>query len=251
MGLWEIMMAIAMTIVGAILGWIITIHTTKSKKPLWFCRVNPLFREGIATIQDLCITYKSNAVRNLSAIYFAFWNDGKEPITRDAIAESLRLTTTGKIYDAQVIHATTSSNDLTVVISEDNSAAELDFRYLDYKQGAVIQLFSDASDISEIQVKGAIMGCKKFKTTFTYREKSKVEPFAGVISSITSILVAAIGTVTVFFTQNSLLADTKKLQLSLLIALISGLVIAVIAFLVYRYSRDTRYRMPKEFRKYF
>ena len=254
MGFWDIMMAIITTLVGAFLGWIITIHTTKSKKPLWFCNINPLFQKGVAAIPDLSIKYKNNDVSNLSSVFFAFWNDGKEPITRDTVVEPLRLTVSGSIYEAQVIQSTTASNDLAVTVTDDKTAAELDFKYLDHKQGVVIQIFSDCSNIADFQFVGAIMGCKKFKN-FTYKDKRKAK-LMGAFSSIISSIIAAFATAVAAFLSNGqgggrLTAGSNHLMLNAVIAFSLVAILLVSAFAIIKYFRDTRYRMPKEFRKYF
>jgi len=90
MDFWSIMLAIITTVVGIVAGWIISVKLTKSKRPIWVWRVNQLFQKGVSTIPDLKLTYKENAVRNLSSIFLAFWNDGKETITRDMLEMFLK-----------------------------------------------------------------------------------------------------------------------------------------------------------------
>lgn len=248
----NIMLTSIATVVGAFLAWIITIHTIKSKKPLWFYHVNPLFKKGVATIPDLSIKYKCNDISNLSSVFFAFWNDGKETITHDMIVDPLRFSSNGKIFDAQVIHSTTKSNGLIVSVPDDQTAVELDFKYLDYKQGAVIQIFSDSSDISDFHFDGAIIGCRKFKN-FIYKDKRKAAIMEKFVNLICAVIASTFFLVMFKFTisvqgDDRIPTGNNGLLISSLVFALSAIFLGIS---VIKYFRDTKYRIPKELRKYF
>jgi len=162
------MLSVILTIVGIVVGliasWFFSAKFAKSKKPYWHGKMNQLFQEGLSTIDNLKITYKDSEIDNLSSTYIAFWNNGKETVKGDEIAEDIKIRIRdGEIYDAQVIFQTTQSNEFCATVSEDKRSVSIVFRYMDYKEGVVIQFLSNCLGIEEISLRGKMMGCRKIK----------------------------------------------------------------------------------------
>ena len=256
MSFWEIFALIVTTVIG-IVGILITIKLTRRKKPMWYFRMNRLFQKGISEIDGLNITYKNQAVINLASVYFAFWNDGKDTIKTGDIAEPLRITTlsTRPIYDAQVVFSTKQSNSFEVSLTPDKASAEFNFRYLDHRQGAVIQVLCDCLYIEEITLAGAIMGCKSFKT------KKYTNIISVVVRSLFLPLAAAAGVIAgmlvSFITgipegSNSFAGFTEAIVLKspTILAISLYLLIVVTTYIIYRLTNPAK-RMPKEIRKHF
>jgi|GEM_PF-4919000 len=136
------------TIMG-IIGTVLTIKYSKSKKPKWCDNIIPLFSNRNPQIENLYIEYKGEKVENLSRIYVAFWNAGRETITKDNISKELIYSLNNgnnKIYDAQIIENTNDStlgSQFKIEIINNDTAVKLSFEKLDYKDGVIVQIMSD------------------------------------------------------------------------------------------------------------
>lgn len=161
----SILFSIFTTLIGIVASIIITKAFSKAKKPTWYYKLNVLVNEGLSEIEDLKITYKDCAVDNLSSVYLAFWNNGKETIMPDDVVEKICFCVDAgyNIWNAQIISETNKSNEFQVILAEDRRSVEITFRYIDYKQGVVIQLLSDCDKKGCFEMQGALMGCRSFK----------------------------------------------------------------------------------------
>lgn len=237
----DIVLAIITTVIGLVGGGVITVYLTKRKTPSWACKLNLLFNKGVSQIDELKIKYKDYDVDNLSSVYIAFWNNGKETIKDDEIVEKLTISVKEphKIYFAEVTKASRESNHLMVVHSGENKSAEIVFKYLDYNQGAIIHIFTDCTNLDDIELNGAIMGCKKIKKCVNKKDGFIDEIFPPLLTGVASTLSAEI---------------TEKLGVNKVgSTVIMGTVILicfVIIFLINYYSR-LKNKIPKDLKKYF
>ena len=165
-------------IVGVLLGLIPTAILLRRVEPKWYFKINYLFSKGVSNIEGLKMSYKDQITYNLSSIYLAFWNNGKKTLTREMIAEKIKFSTAGEclIYDAIVLKSSHTTNNFNLKKSIDGKELEMDFDYLDHKEGAVIQIFTNCENLQEFNLSGKIIECKPFKT-ISYNLEGKLERF--------------------------------------------------------------------------
>lgn len=242
----SLFLTILTTLIGIVASVIITKKFAKDKKPLWYFKLNVLFSAGNSKIDNLKITYKDRVTDSLSSVYFAFWNNGKETITGDDVAEPICFCVPEgyKIFSADIVRETNKSNSFQVKISQDERKAEITFKYIDYKQGAVIQLFSDCDKVESYKLQGAVMGCGNFKNEIYYRKRRNNCIFW---KGICVVLIFLLLVMAVDVNQRNylILFDLGMLSLYVII----NAVLNIISF--FNTLKETKYKLPKELRDYF
>lgn len=237
----EIVLAIITTVIGLVGGGVITVYLTKRKTPTWACKLNVLFNKGVSQIEDLKIKYKDFDIDNLSSVYLAFWNNGKETIKADEVAEKIMVSVKEpyKIYFAEAIKVSRDSNQLIVIPSDENKSVEIEFKYLDYGQGIVIHMFTDCISTEHIDLCGEIMGCKKIKKC-THKKSGF---FIEVIPPLMTVVASALS---MEFAER--LGSSKVL--STILFGVAILICCIVAFLI-SYNSRLKNKIPKEFKEFF
>ena len=164
----DIMLNILFTCIGGVIGWITSIKNAKRKELRWASK-SEQFLSGIHALPKIQIAYNQTPVINLTSTIFMFWNNGKEVITKDMIVEPIILSIDkcGQIYDAKILYCTSDTNLCNISISDDKTLLMFDFKYLDYKEGAIIHILSGGDCPHFLQLKGRILGCGKFSRSFS------------------------------------------------------------------------------------
>ena len=237
----DIVLAVITTVVGLVGGGVITVYLTKKKTPSWACKLNVLFNNGVSQIDGLKIKYKEFDVDNLSSAYLVFWNNGKETIKNDEIVEKIIISVKEpyNIYLAEVVQKSRDSNQFEVVSVDENKSVQISFRYLDNNQGAVIHIFTNCLSPEDIELSGAIMGCKQIKKCVNRKTGTLFEIFPSIITIAFSL--ASMQFIETF--------NIDKI-ISTIVFLFTILVICIVSFLISYYSR-LKNQIPKEFKKYF
>jgi len=226
---------------------------------MWYFDMNQLFRDGESKISDLRITYKGEDVVDLTSCFIAFWNNGKETIKRADVAEKIAISVSDpySILDAKVIGRTADSNKFIAPVKDDQSIVEFDFEYLDRKDGAVVQIFTDCTDRKKFKKLGKVMGCRKFKEGFEGKNISFVQGLPVVMGSASIsfglffILGSFIGINTVdsekVYNLLSYILTSKDLSIVISIPVILfGVVLLIMSYFSYSFTR-----MPKDLKKLF
>jgi len=169
-------LALTTAIIAGVVLWVMAVTPAKRKKPLWYIERLEVFGDDELTERDhWAIADKDFNADALSIIFVAVWNNGKETITRDMIAEGVAYRVpTGKIYDAQRIFQTTESNDFHVTMPEDGTSAHIAFDHMGFKQGAVIRVLSDCPEIERAALCGTIAGCEGMHTACVNRRYATI-----------------------------------------------------------------------------
>jgi hypothetical protein len=165
-------------IIGAA-GIILSLYFYKiSKKyriPKYAVRNINLIEDSIGKIGDIKITYGENEVQNLSIAQVAFWNDGKETINSGDVAplSPIVITANGKtnFLDLTIIYSKNDANNFRLepipnpVKPEEHLQNKLliKFDYFDFNEGIIIQIFHTGTSSKEIQIEGAVKGCRSIK----------------------------------------------------------------------------------------
>ena len=165
----DIMLTCITTLISIVAGAIISILLVQRKKLLWIMRKEVLIEEWVSEIDNLEIRYDGYEVHNLALIHIAFWNNGKVPITANDIVQNICISVPNhfNIFHADVIAQSNITNEFNATVSENKQNIELSFMYLDYKQGAVIEILSDCAYKSQYKMQGTVIGCKDFTSPLT------------------------------------------------------------------------------------
>ncbi len=146
----------------------------KEKKPIYITRSINLVKENINKINSVNILYQGKEVETLTITKLAFWNAGKETIHNNDIAPSdpviINIDTDYKFLDAEIIFSKKEANNFNLIKIDDHKY-KLDFDYIDYKQGAIIQLYHNANNSNSVQIIGTIKSCNNIN-----RKSNKLYP---------------------------------------------------------------------------
>ena len=161
-------LTISMTIVGIVVGIIVSygffVISQKNKEPCWDVKSNNLIRNFGSTIPKLEILYGKEKVENLTVSRIIFWNNGAETLERNHIvlANPLRISVKQgvKILDAEVLVSNNPHSDFSLIKSNDELSARIEFEYLDKNDGAVIQIVHTGVSSIDIGINGSIKGVK-------------------------------------------------------------------------------------------
>jgi hypothetical protein len=230
---WIIFISLFLAPVGVILA-ILFYFKSKRKKSIKFCQKNDLLiRDFIQKVDGLNIEYLGNKIKTLSIAKIAIWNDGTETINGYDIPKHdnffISIDNNHDILDVSIIQTTNKSNDIKVKLSEDKKEINIDFEYLDKKDGFVLQLFHTGIDIENINLNGSIKGFGKIikgksqlKPTLHKIIKELLPPFSGLIVLIIASLFS--------FNINSTLIIIFMLLLYILFAYITYRILMPVPF---------------------
>jgi hypothetical protein len=117
------------------------------------------------------VLYKNETVANLTVSKIAFWNEGKDTIDRTDIetVNHLRIECAEniKILDTKILVCNNYSSQFSVNLSDDQKYANIEFDYIDNKQGAVIQVVHTGRSSEDLRIAGNIKGVNYFTNRFT------------------------------------------------------------------------------------
>lgn len=148
-------------VVGGILAW-------------WFARGPRLVMQvsGSTLVSRpadhrVTVLYEDAAVPRVTQSFVWLWREGRGTIRgSDVVAEdalTLRVPDGEHVLDAALLVESSKTNGVTVARSggDLDTAVHIDFKYLDPRQGAVIEILHTAESPTDIEVTGTIMGIPK------------------------------------------------------------------------------------------
>jgi hypothetical protein len=101
-------------------------------------------------------------LENSTITKILFWNDGKETIRLDDIAQEdpleINVAEDARILDIRAIQRKPPTNGFEVNLSDDQLSATLGFDYIDKDEGAVIQVIHTGRSGKEISLRGRVAG---------------------------------------------------------------------------------------------
>lgn len=154
-------------IISLFLGYIFYREGLRLKKPLWNIKSNNLVRDYSSFIADLKILYKEEKVENFTISKIIFWNGGKDTINISDIAgtDPLKITINEKynLLDAQILSTNNNPSQFSVSLQPDKKSALLNFEYIDYNQGVIIQITHTGTSSKDINISGTVKGAKLLK----------------------------------------------------------------------------------------
>ena len=238
-------------VLGAVLGtlgsMLVTIIYSKRKDPAFFNNVYTLIGSEVPAIQDLEIIYKKHNVEKLASGYLAYWNNGKDSIRAEDVADqiSFSLSEGSVFYYAEVIERTSKANNFDVTLSDDGRKIILSFKYLNYQDGAVIYYVSNETDYTHYEMESNVIDSKPMYNNYLSEDKMKTR-IAIIVRFLRDILLGVLVGITLCGIWRRV--DQYFLVISFLVIALSML------FIWLNYSLrfgEVFSKMPKQFHKYF
>jgi hypothetical protein len=159
---WLIVLSSLFTLLSVGLAILLFFKSKKVKKPKFAIRSLNLIRDSAEKIEGLKILYLDNPIPNVTITKLAFWNQGKDTINGEDIAPAnpllIKVEHDYKILEYKIIYIKKESNQVKLREIENGKQVAIDFDYLDYGEGAVIQILHTGNSSKDISFSGTIKG---------------------------------------------------------------------------------------------
>lgn len=158
------------TLIG-IPSFIFTIYTwikSKRKKVVSVEKASySIVNKSNKPMEKLKVLFNGEEINNISVTQFAIWNSGNEEIRREDLASEGKLCIKSrgkaKILDAIITVESEHTNKFCIKSINDN-CIELDFEYVDKKEGIILQIVHTGSFLdllADVKIKGGQITQKK------------------------------------------------------------------------------------------
>jgi len=156
---------LVLAVVSILISVTLYIKSKKEKELVFSAKSFELIQNSISSINNLTIKYGEHDVEALTVTRLSFWNDGKATIDTDDIVSSdklrIELAKDIKIYTARIEMTAKESNSITLCIIDNKIIINFDF--LDYGDGAIINFYHSGSMEQAIRLKGNLKGALPIK----------------------------------------------------------------------------------------
>lgn len=157
------------SIISLILALVFYLRSKREKKPRLLIKSINLFNKDAQKINGLSTTYYDRPVLNMTITRVALWNSGHDPILRSDISPTdpitIYINPKYRILESQILCTKKAQNGIKLGLIENGLKTRINFEYLDYGGGAVIQVVHTGNSSSDIIVEGTIRGFGKLRTT--------------------------------------------------------------------------------------
>lgn len=226
------MISLVIAILGILLTFIFHSKSKKNKDPRFSVRSNSLLKDFTQQIDGLGISFSGKPIDTLSVLNFVFWNKGKDTIHGNDIPQLdpfiIKILDDKKILAVKKVYGTNDSNNIIQNISDNKLELHIDFEYLDYGDGFVLQILHTGEDSNCISICGSIKSAGKLSKRevsikplyvqfmdkfFKKRTKKKTSyvnsgfKILGWLTFIASLFMIAIGIYNMIFLNESFLSS--------------------------------------------
>lgn len=161
---WLNILFIILTLISIFLSIWFYIKSKKTRKPMYCIRTFILVRDMIGKIDSVNILYQGEKIENLSISKIAIWNGGKETISQSDIAKNdrfrIEIVDTASILEFKLLFENNSANGFKLT-KVNNNCINVEFDYIDYNEGVIIQLYHTANSSYDLILKGSFKGSKE------------------------------------------------------------------------------------------
>lgn len=161
---WLNILFIILTLISIFLSIWFYIKSKRTRKPTYCVRTFNLVRDKINKIDSVNILYQGEKIDNLSISKIAIWNGGKETISQSDIAKNdrfrIEIVDTASILDFKLLFEKNNANGFKLT-KIDNNCINVEFDYIDFNEGVIIQLYHTATESSDLIIKGSFKGTKE------------------------------------------------------------------------------------------
>lgn len=257
---WLVIISFIISLLGIVLAIIFYFKSKRLKKPRLESKSINLLRESAEKIDGLKITYLSENIPNITITKLAIWNEGNETVNGSDIAQAHPLAIIAendvKILEAKIIYTKNESNEINIQEIESGKKLNVTFDYLDFEDGAVIQILHTGNSSEDIKFEGTIKGVgkigldnhiKKRKSILASIEdklgkKGKLK-FLGITSIIMGIIIFIMGIITLIMGIRTI--DISKSQINPMVSAILYTVLSI-AYIIAGF-KALKKRVPKGF----
>lgn len=161
---WLSILAFVIGIIGIFIG-IYTLLDKKEKLPHYAITSNNIIRDYVSMFKLLDIKYSDQEIKNFTITKIAFWNKGRETISKEDVVKSdpisIRVKEGYNILDKEIIGTNEDTNNFSLQESVDKSSVDINFDYIDKNNGIVIQILHTGKSSDDIEFCGRIKGVGK------------------------------------------------------------------------------------------
>ena len=188
---WRFLLTIILTVVFGTATIVLGIKLVKRKKPVWAHKTTKIIGLGADAPKELTLAFNGRPVGDVYETTFILFNKGTEAILYDDIAEKVAICFKScdilrePIVKAKSGEAIKLSAKRTVRDSE--SCVELDFKYLDHNDGAVVEVLHTGS--KKIVCLGNVIGAGQPKYIGDFTPSYPKRSMPSVIIYIGSVLL--------------------------------------------------------------
>lgn len=169
--------------IGGILATIyFSVKYSEKKKPVYCYTTEQKIRKKLdprnSINSGIEVRYKGKVVDEVSVTTIWFWNAGKKPIRKEDIPASSKITISIEENEKKVdiLDAScrkTSRSEIQFNLEKQN----LNFEFLDYLDGATLEIIHTGSLYAEVKISGVVLNCPKGVTCLTgHRARSFLYP---------------------------------------------------------------------------
>ena len=151
---------------GAI-GIYVALRSRERKEPRVYIANDRKIALSLDAPSELELLYHGKRIPTLTSTYVWFWNEGRRPIRRDDIAprQPIRIQLgqgelAPEILEV-VVRQTTRESIAFKAVAVARDTVELSFDFLDYRDGALVEILHNLGSLTKADVSGVILGCPK------------------------------------------------------------------------------------------
>lgn len=155
---------IALGVLGIVATIIFAVRYRERKAPSAYI-ANDMKVATLGAPPTLELSYRGKRIPTLTSTYVWFWNAGRRPIRREDIApkQPIRITVGSakanvEILDSPIVRKVTRDSIGFVANQATPNAVDLSFDFLDYQDGALIEIQHTGEFWTEAEISGVILG---------------------------------------------------------------------------------------------
>jgi len=159
--------ALVVAIGAGIFGFLRWQIERRKSKPVFLRRTTHIVDNGSDKIDGIEISYKGEAVENVTITNVAIWNSGKKSLRSNdvPVTNKIRIAPKKKVnvFEINMLKILNEKNNFEVTTDEENHCYEILFDYMAYKDGIIVQLIHDGTSSSDIDVIGGTIDYGEIK----------------------------------------------------------------------------------------
>jgi hypothetical protein len=148
--------------VGGMLLTAIGLYLARSRKPTYWINSVNLIRDSNNVVPDLGISVSGygQPIRDLTVSNLVFWNAGRGTITKAEVVQpdpvTIEINDKYVILDARILFQRNERNGFERTISRERKRVTLKFKFIDWNEGAVIQVIHTGTAGKDLTMRGTI-----------------------------------------------------------------------------------------------
>lgn len=158
---------VAVGVIGIAATIWVALRSRERKEPRVYIANDRKIALSMDAPSELQLLYHGKQIPTLTSTYVWLWNEGRRPIRRDDIAPSqpIRIQLGQGELDPEilevVVRKTTRESIAFKAVAVAQGTVELSFDFLDYRDGALVEILHNLGSLAKADVSGVILGCPK------------------------------------------------------------------------------------------